>query len=55
MKIKKNRSTLQYQSLTPKKNISCFEIPEEKPIKEVKRLSFLLTSLNLAYSDTKQK
>lgn len=55
MSMKRNRSAVQYQSLTPKKNNFCFEIPEDRPRKEPKRLSFLLTSLNLAYSDTKKK
>lgn len=43
-----------YYSLTPKKNNFC-EQPEEKSGKEKKRLSALLTSINIAFSETKQK
>lgn len=51
----KNRLSQQYYSLTPKKNNYYCEQPEEQNTKTKKRLSALLTSINIAFSDVKQK
>jgi Holliday junction resolvasome RuvABC endonuclease subunit len=51
----KNRLSQQYYSLTPKKTNFCIEQPEEQNSKPKKRLSALLTSINMAFTETKQK